>query len=494
MYTADWNSLRNYEIPAWFKDAKLGLFIHWGAYAVPAWDNEWYPRFMYRDETARKGANYFRHHCRAWGHPGQFGYKDFIPRFQAERWDPEAWLDLFEAAGARYVVPVGEHHDGFPMYASRYTPWNAAVMGPRRDVVGELCAATRRRGLKFGVSSHRAFNWRYYTYRDDFDTADPAYAELYAPRHAEDEPAPRAWIEDWYARTQEMIDRFEPDVLWFDFGWQYDEFAPWRPQVCAYYYNQALQWGREVVLQYKDKLPDGVAVYDVERGKLDAIRPDYWQTDTAVSYKSWSYIENDEFKSAATLIHDLVDIVSKNGNLLLNVGPRADGVIPAEVAGLLRAVGAWLRVNGDGHLRHAALGTLRRRAHRRQRRPYDRTGQCPLHGRRHAFHAYVRRAVRHSHGLAWPPGDRAFADARSLAARPHRRRIHAGPGRAVGLAAVGAGPSGGAADAAPGLRTCLRLEAGLGRALGTAAKAAPAAGRPRLWISGRPSPATSLHA
>ena len=347
MYTADWNSLRNYEIPAWFKDAKLGLFIHWGAYAVPAWDNEWYPRFMYRDETARKGANYFRHHCRAWGHPGQFGYKDFIPRFRAERWDPEAWLDLFEAAGARDVVPVGEHHDGFPMYESRYTPWNAAAMGPRRDVVGELCAATRRRGLKFGVSSHRAFNWRYYTYRDDFDTADPAYAELYAPRHAEDEPAPRAWIEDWYARTQEMIDRFKPDVLWFDFGWQYDEFAPWRPQVCAYYYNQALQWGREVVLQYKDKLPDGVAVYDVERGKLDAIRPDYWQTDTAVSYKSWSYIENDEFKSAATLIHDLVDIVSKNGNLLLNVGPRADGVIPAEVAGLLRAVGAWLRVNGE---------------------------------------------------------------------------------------------------------------------------------------------------
>ena len=362
MYTADWNSLRNYEIPAWFKDAKLGIFIHWGAYAVPAWDNEWYPRFMYRDETARPGANYFRHHCQAWGHPGQFGYKDFIPRFQAERWDPEAWLDLFEAAGARYVVPVGEHHDGFPMYESRHTPWNAAAMGPRRDVVGELCAATRRRGLKFGVSSHRAFNWRYYAYRDDFDTADPAYAGLYAPRHAEDEPAPRAWIEDWYARTQEMIDRFEPDVLWFDFGWHYDEFAPWRPRVCAYYYNQALRWGREVVLQYKDKLPDGVAVYDVERGKLDAIRPAYWQTDTAVSYKSWSYIENDEFKSAATLIHDLVDIVSKNGNLLLNVGPRADGVIPAEVAGLLRAVGAWLRVNGE-----AVYGT----------RPWERYGEGP---------------------------------------------------------------------------------------------------------------------
>lgn len=347
MYQANWDSLRAYEIPAWFKDAKLGIFIHWGVYSVPAWDNEWYPRFMYRDEASRKDANYFQHHCETWGHPGEFGYKDFIPLFKGENWEPEQWVDLFEEAGARYVVPVGEHHDGFPMYESQFTSWNAAVMGPRRDVVAELRDAVRRRGLKFGVSSHRAFNWRYYTYRDDFDTVDSANAGLYSPRHAEDEPAPKVWIEDWFNRTKEMIDRFEPDVLWFDFGWHYDEFEPWRPEVCAYYYNQALSWGREVVLQYKDKIPDGVAVYDIERGKLDDIRAEYWQTDTAVSYKSWSYIENDEFKSPTTLVHDLVDIVSKNGNLLLNVGPRADGAIPDEAAALLRALGAWLRVNGE---------------------------------------------------------------------------------------------------------------------------------------------------
>ncbi len=347
MYRANWESLRAYRVPEWFKDAKLGIFVHWGVYAVPAWDNEWYPRFMYRDEVSRKGVNYFRHHCETWGHPGEFGYKDFIPMFKGENWDPEAWVDLFAQAGARYVVPVGEHHDGFPMYKSAYTPWNAAAMGPRRDVVAELGAAVRRRGLKFGVSSHRAFNWRYYTYQDDFDTADPAHAGLYAPRHPEDTPAPPEWVEDWFRRTKEMIDRFEPDVLWFDFGWHEEEFAAYRPQVCAYFYNQALRWGKEVVLQYKDKLPDGVAVYDVERGKLDDIRRDYWQTDTAVSYKSWSYIENDEFKSVTTLVHDLVDIVSKNGNLLLNVGPRADGVIPDEAADLLRGLGDWLQVNGE---------------------------------------------------------------------------------------------------------------------------------------------------
>ncbi len=347
MYRANWESLQAYEVPEWFKNAKLGIFIHWGVYSVPAWDNEWYPRFMYRDEVSRKGPNYFQHHCETWGHPGEFGYKDFIPLFKGTNWDPAAWVDLFVQAGAQYIVPVGEHHDGFPMYKSAYTPWNAAEMGPCRDVVAELGAAVRQRGLKFGVSSHRAFNWRYYTYRDDFDTVDPAHAGLYSPRHPEDAAAPPEWVEDWFRRTKEMIDRFEPDVLWFDFGWHEEEFAVYRPQVCAYLYNQALRWGKEVVLQYKDKIPDGVAVYDVERGKLDDIRQDYWQTDTAVSYKSWSYIENDEFKSVTTLVHDLVDIVSKNGNLLLNVGPRADGVIPEEAADLLRGLGAWLQVNGE---------------------------------------------------------------------------------------------------------------------------------------------------
>jgi alpha-L-fucosidase len=213
--------------------------------------------------------------------------------------------------------------------------------------VAELEAATRRQGLRFGVSSHRAFNWRYYTYDDDYDTVDPACSGLYNRPHAEDEPATPQWIEDWFARTKELIDKYRPDVLWFDFGWHREEFEPYRPKVAAYYYNRGLEWGKGVVLQYKDKLPDGVAVYDVERGKLDDIREHYWQTDTSVSYKSWCYIEDDEFRSVASIVHDLVDIVSKNGNLLLNVGPRPDGMIPEEPTNLLRGLGDWLEVNGE---------------------------------------------------------------------------------------------------------------------------------------------------
>ena len=269
------------------------------------------------------------------------------PMFRAEKWDPIAWVDLFKASGARYVVPVAEHHDGFPMYATDRTRWNAANLGPRRDVVGELEKAVRAQGLKFGVSTHRAFNWRYYTFSDAFDTANPEYSDLYNPAHPEDEPASEAFLEDWFARTKELVDRFHPDVLWFDFGWHNDEFAPYRPKITAYYYNRALEWGTGVVLQYKDTFPDGVAVLDIERGKLDDLREDYWQTDTAVSYRSWGYIEGDEFKTVTTLVHDLVDIVSKNGNLLLNVGPRADGTIPDEAADLLLGVGEWLKINGE---------------------------------------------------------------------------------------------------------------------------------------------------
>jgi len=346
-YKANWESLQDYVVPEWFRDAKLGIFIHWGVYAVPAFDNEWYPRFMYRDEVSRKGKNYFQHHTETFGHPGEFGYKDFIPMFKAEKWDPAAWVELFKQAGAKYVVPVAEHHDGFPMYDCSFTNWNAAQMGPCRDTVAELGVETRKAGLKFGVSSHRAHNWRYYTFSEAFDNSDAAYHKLYGVPHPEEAPVPYEFILDWYARTQELVTKFSPDVFWFDFGWHRDEFEPWRPRVAAYYYNHALEHGYEPVLQYKAKFPDGTAVLDIERGKLGDIRPEYWQTDTSVSYKSWSYIEDDEFKSATSLVHDLVDIVSKNGNLLLNVGPRADGTIPDEVQDLLRGLGAWLDVNGE---------------------------------------------------------------------------------------------------------------------------------------------------
>jgi len=346
-YEPTWESLHAYTVPEWFKDAKLGIFIHWGVYAVPAFNNEWYPHFMYIDEVSRKGANFYQHHRERYGPHAEFGYKDFIPMLTAERWDPAAWVALFEKAGAKYVVPVAEHHDGFPMYDCSFTNWNAAQMGPHRDVVAELGAAVRSAGLKFGVSSHRAHNWRYYRFREDFDTSNPDYHKLYGVPHPDDAPVSYEFVLDWYARTRELVDRFSPDVLWFDFGWHRDEFEPWRPRVAAHYYNHAAAHGYEPVLQYKAKFPDGTAVLDIERGKLDDIRPHYWQTDTSVSYRSWCYIDDDEFKPVSSVVHDLVDIASKNGNLLLNIGPKPDGTIPQPVANILLGLGEWLRVNGE---------------------------------------------------------------------------------------------------------------------------------------------------
>jgi len=220
-------------------------------------------------------------------------------------------------------------------------------MGPCRDIVTELGRVVRARGLKFGVSSHRAFNWRYYTHEEDFDSRDPAHAGLYSPAHPKDQPASPEFLADWWARTRELMDKYQPDVLWFDFCWQEDEFEPYRRQTAAYYYNRALEWGKGVVLNYKDKFPDGTAVLDVERGKLDLLREHYWQTDTSISSKSWGYVEDDEFRSVTSLVHDLVDIVAKNGNLLLSVGPRPDGTIPQGYADGLLGIGEWLRINGE---------------------------------------------------------------------------------------------------------------------------------------------------
>ena len=352
-------SLQAWETPKWFRDAKLGIFVHWGPYAVPAYGSEWYPRRMYQrlrtsphGKVSDRPEPVFSHHADTWGPQSEFGYKDFVPKFKAERWDPAAWAQLFVDSGAKYVVPVAEHHDGFAMYDSSHTPWNAADRGPKRDVIGELGDACREAGLRFGVSSHYAYNWRYYTFEDGFDTADPANSALYGRRHEPQAAADEQFLRHWYDRTVEIIDKYQPEVLWFDFGMNYPEFEQVRTEVAAHYYNRAVERGQEVVLQYKENLhgtafPAGAALLDIERGKLADIRELPWQTDTSVSVKGWGYLDGDIFKSSDSLIDDLVDIVSKNGCMLLNVGPRADGVIPEEAQRVLLDIGSWLRVNGE---------------------------------------------------------------------------------------------------------------------------------------------------
>jgi alpha-L-fucosidase len=362
-FTADWNSLGAYRVPEWFRDAKFGIFIHWGVYSVPAFGNEWYPRNMYQQGNAA-----FKHHVETYGPQSKFGYKDFIPMFRAEHFDAGAWVDLFSRAGARYIVPVGEHCDGFAMYDSGMTGWNAVKMGPKRDVVGELSAATRRRGLYFGVSSHRAEHWWWYDggMKFDSDVRDPRYAGLYGPARpmvlaGEDDskepdpdhlerwlPPDAAFMDDWLARSTEIVDKYHPDFLYFDWWIGQAAFQPYLKRSAAYYYDEAARRKQGVVLTYKEHdFPENAAVLDIERGKLDALRLLPWQTDTSVSIHSWGYVNNDEYRDAKSLIDELVDVVSKNGNLLLNVGPKADGAIPEEARAILLQMGAWLQTNGE---------------------------------------------------------------------------------------------------------------------------------------------------
>lgn len=353
-FRADWDSLKVYRAPSWYQEAKLGIFIHWGVYSVPGFDNEWYPRNMYR-----VGSPAYEHHVRTYGSPDKFGYKDFIPLFKAERFDADDWAALFKEAGAGFVVPVAEHHDGFPMYDCPYTPWNAANMGPKRDVIGELAAAMRKRFMTFGVSSHRAENWWFYNggRTTPSDVGDSAYAQLYGPaepcRGDANLPEPLRqptpeFLDDWLARTCDLIDRYGPQLLYFDWWIEQPAFRPYLQRLAAYYYNRAASWEREVVINYKfDAFEKGTAVYDMERGQLDDIQPMPWQTCTSVGETAWCYVKGHRYKTPETIIGDLVDIVSKNGVLLLNVGPKPDGTIPEEERAILKGIGAWLNRNGE---------------------------------------------------------------------------------------------------------------------------------------------------
>jgi len=357
-FRADWESLQKYEVPEWYKDAKFGIFIHWGAYSVPAFGNEWYPRNMYVP-----GSPEYKHHVATYGPQDKFGYKDFLPMFKAEHFDPVAWAELFKKSGAKYVVPVAEHHDGFAMYDSGLSDWTAVKMGPHRDTTGELGKAVRAAGLHFGVSSHRVeHNFFLGVGRSiSSDVNDPQYAAFYGPAHNWLSPpwgvplnddftyVSSAWADDWLARGAELVEKYHPDIVYFDWWIGQASIRPNLSRFAAFYYNSSLKYGDHVgVINYKDyAMQEHSGVLDLERGQLGDIRPLYWQTDTSVSNKSWGYINDDTFKAPEFVVHQLIDIVSKNGNLLLNIGPRSDGTIPDEVQQVLLDVGAWLNVNGD---------------------------------------------------------------------------------------------------------------------------------------------------
>ena len=361
-YKDNWASLSRHKTPAWYTRDKFGIFIHWGVYSVPAYGNEWYPRAMY-DKNRRE----YEYHRQTYGPQYAFGYKDFIPMFKAESFDPDAWAALFKRAGARFVTPVCEHHDGFAMYDTAFNRWNAKAMGPRRDVAAELKAACERAGLAFCASTHRAEHYFFLnTGRTcESDVTDPRYADFYGPAcnspgfgsdvmhittaDITAEGASEAWLRDWLARTCELIDRLQPSILYFDWWIHNHTFKPYLKKLAAYYYNRAAAWGKEVTINYKHQaFPPGVGTFDVERGALTDISPVPWQTDTAIGRQSWGYRADNEYKSARQIVCDLVDIVSKNGMLLLNIGPKADGTVTKEETAVLLGIGDWLAKNGEG--------------------------------------------------------------------------------------------------------------------------------------------------
>ncbi len=350
-YEATWSSLKRHRTPEWLDNGKFGIYFHWGIYSVPAFGTEWYPNRMY---TVGEMYDY---HARTYGEPEEFGYKDLIPQFTAEHFDPNAWAELFKEAGATFAGPVAEHHDGFSMWDSKVNKWNAVTMGPKRDVVGEMEKAIRKQGLRYITTFHHSHNWYYYYHFPGLDTSDPEYAGLYGKPHAADngigpgsdrnDRPDKEFHEIWFAKLKEVINNYQPDLIWFDFGLKRIH-EKYKRKFAAYYYNKAEEWGREVEILYKHhNMPPGMGVVDYERGRSDQLTYYKWITDTTVGTKSWSYIKDEVYKTPTMLVHNLVDNVAKNGYVLFNFGPTAQGVFPEEAQALFSALGQWLNTNGE---------------------------------------------------------------------------------------------------------------------------------------------------
>ena len=351
----DWASLSKVKVPEWFAADRFGIFVHWGVFTSEEFSNEWYPRWMYIKDSEE-----WKHHIEKYGPHTETGYKDYVDRFKGEKFDPKEWMDIFKKSGARYVVPVGEHHDGFQMYKSRMSHWNAAEKGPHRDIVAELKKSAKEYGIHFGVSSHRIEHWWFLGNGRNFDSdikGEFKRGDLYWPSQPEPEniqdfdvkPAPsEEFMQDWLARTCEIVDLFTPEVIYFDWWIAQKVLKPYLKKAAAYYYNVMASKGLEGVIVSKvDAFAPGASVRDIERGGLSGSASYIWQSDTPICRESWGYVPGLSYKSGLDIVRELIDIVSKNGNLLLNVGPKANGEICDEEKNALLEIGKWLEKNGE---------------------------------------------------------------------------------------------------------------------------------------------------
>ena len=357
IYKSEWESLKKHVTPQWFQNAKFGIYCHFGAYCVPAFKNEWYSHWMYID-TVAWGNNYFQHHLKTYGPLDKFGYKDFIPMFKAEKFDADEWADLFQKAGAQFAGPVTEHADGFAMWNSKLTKWNAAQMGPKRDIVGELSKAIRKRNMKFIATFHHQWKYGWYpTWDKHTDASNPDLEDLYGPEvpkgtfempEQKTNPLPdKKFNDEWLAKIQEVIDNYNPDLIYFDSKMSIIQEST-RLDMLSYYYNQAVTKKQDVVVTFKSHdLAEGSAVIDMERSRMAEKKPYPWLTDDSIDWNTWCDVSDPHYKSANRIIDFMIDVISKNGCVLLNITPKANGEIPQPVKERLLEIGAWLKINGE---------------------------------------------------------------------------------------------------------------------------------------------------
>jgi alpha-L-fucosidase len=386
-----WESLQNYKTPDWFRDAKFGMWAHWGP-QCQAESGDWYGRGMYIE-----GSWQYKIHLQKYGHPSKFGFKDVINEWKAEKWDPEELVSFYKNAGAQYFMALANHHDNFDLYDSKYQKhWNSTKIGPKKDLIAGWAKAAGNNGLPFGVSVHASHAWRWYESAQRSDKNGP-YAgipydgkltkangngkwwqgldpqELYAQNHPLSEnslneyigdgqwdwgkgiyPPDKAYMEKFYNRTIELINKYNPDVVYFD-----DSHLPLWPlsdvglRITAHLYNKSIKEHGTVRVVVNGKKLDvhqrKAIVWDIERGQANEIQPLPWQTDTCIG--SWHYdrgvYERNGYKTAKTVIQTLVDIVSKNGNLMLNIPVRGDGSIDEKERKIVEEIGAWMKVNNE---------------------------------------------------------------------------------------------------------------------------------------------------
>ena len=358
----NWESLQQYKCPEWFRDAKLGIFLHWGPSSVAAID-DWYGRNMYI-----QGHPAYEYHVKTFGHPSRFGFKDLIPLWKAEKFDPDHLVKIFKKAGAGYIVPVATFHDNFDLWDSKYQRWNSVNMGPEKDIVGMWKYAALTNGLRFGVSTHmdRVPSWFNTSKGSDssgalagvpYDGCNPMYSDLYGPDNDEgmDWPylpknASMSWKETWAERTGDLIDKYQPDLLYFDGGIPYVDVGL---SVIADFYNANQQWhdGQlDAVLNLKKTkvsgaYREGMCVQDLERSKLTGIKTEPWQTDTSIG--PWFCRKDGIYETPNAIIDMFIDIVSKNGNLLLNIPLKADGSLDDKSIDMLNEMGKWMAINAE---------------------------------------------------------------------------------------------------------------------------------------------------